>query len=1253
VTTWTSNVVDGWSCAANDGLGDSLVNAGILSHITADDQSGLINKNVTVVKKNDTIAGKKWYSVYFDATQPTEILTIENIGLLIDYEAGQPDRSGDLMIKVSKDRSVTLWHNGSTTPEDSSSGWIPWHFGKEQTGACNLMYDMTSALQGATVAETIANINNCEVLLLNSSTSGEKLAPDYIRLLVDYTPNEAPTVSLDSPPVEGQAYVIGNAINLAATANDTDGSVTQVEFFANGASIGTDTLGVDGWSVTGWRPAEGQYALTVEATDDRGAMTASAPVNIDVNIPPEPFTITVTTDNVGTSAADQFTLPLMPGEDYDFTVSFDGQQVSHNTDSDLTLTFPSGPGTYDVEVIGSFPAIYFNNAGDKEKLLEIKAWGTTQWTSMASAFYNCSNMQLTATDTPDLTNVTDMSRMFMTCFGMTSVDVTGWDVSNVTDMTSLFQGSKYIITITGLQTWDMSNVSSMKGMFRYNLSLQSINVTGWQLSAGPSLEQLFYRCYSLTEIIGYETWDVSTVTSLKLAFERVAKMSLDFSSWNTTGALTNLSQMLYRVSATEIKGLENLNVTNVETAWQMLTHSGLATSDYDALLIAWDQQSQLPVLFDAGSSMYTPFGDAQLARESLEAKGWRITDGGTVAGVNPIPESSISSPVSVDGWFGAVSFTVSVDGGAHQSVAEVGGAWYSNVMLNSDAATSIEVKYGTDVVKTQSVTWTPTVIDSDSGQTVTVVKGNSLLLASGVTTGTLLEIDADGDGIFELSGVVTEQFATVYNTAGTFSVTSRIDAVDVGWLTVEVVDVTFPDKVACQVGFTRDVTVEVTRADAANIVFSATPSASMTVETVDIVNDVAHLRITALTRGSPTVVATLGVGGPIVASKEVDEFTLDVPARTGAIIDDDVDVGTSKLTMRPYVSHVRFDFNMFGSQSTFFGGAKFFSINTSHAESSIGEPGFQQVWDEATGETVGEFVYDLEVPDGEDMWCFNITANANPNGVPIGEWGGINGKGCKAFVDTLTVCYGVLDQLVVTTETTVAGTHYHSITIVDDGDSIFPPPKFTAAQPRVQCTKDVVIQGLEVEGRGDPGLYNVKIADTVFLDRIKVPQYPTGVISTDVVAEAGGGVFYGAVFEDTLSVKDPAFENLNNAELDAREVVTFPPNIYGFPVKVAPYPISFLPDNNTLDLILTPKERVDATLSADCSLLPNTYTTPQLLQWKCEGEPDAAYRTYKTNAIHFQVLQGRLDGVPFRWAITTSNGVSATPQIGGWTCPIP
>jgi hypothetical protein len=63
--------------------------------------------------------------------------------------------------------------------------------------------------------------------------------------------------------------------------SDTDGSVSRVDFYANGSLIGTDTAAP--FSFTWSNVSAGSYSITAIATDNDGASTTSGPVSITVN----------------------------------------------------------------------------------------------------------------------------------------------------------------------------------------------------------------------------------------------------------------------------------------------------------------------------------------------------------------------------------------------------------------------------------------------------------------------------------------------------------------------------------------------------------------------------------------------------------------------------------------------------------------------------------------------------------------------------------------------------------------------------------------------------------------------------------------------------------------------------------------------------------------------------------------------------------------------------------------------------------
>ncbi|MFL6124117.1 glycoside hydrolase family 48 protein, partial [Actinophytocola sp.] len=92
--------------------------------------------------------------------------------------------------------------------------------------------------------------------------------------------NSAPTVSL-TQPATGTTFTAGANIPLAATAADSDGSVSKVEFYAGNTLISTDTSSP--YSATWSNVPAGDYVLVARAYDNAGTFTNSAPVDVTVS----------------------------------------------------------------------------------------------------------------------------------------------------------------------------------------------------------------------------------------------------------------------------------------------------------------------------------------------------------------------------------------------------------------------------------------------------------------------------------------------------------------------------------------------------------------------------------------------------------------------------------------------------------------------------------------------------------------------------------------------------------------------------------------------------------------------------------------------------------------------------------------------------------------------------------------------------------------------------------------------------------
>lgn len=94
--------------------------------------------------------------------------------------------------------------------------------------------------------------------------------------------NVAPTVSLTI--ASSGPYFAPGTLSLAADATDSDGTIARVEFYANGALIGTDSTAPYGLV---WDAVQGgSYAITAKAIDDGGASTNTAAAAVSVQAAP-------------------------------------------------------------------------------------------------------------------------------------------------------------------------------------------------------------------------------------------------------------------------------------------------------------------------------------------------------------------------------------------------------------------------------------------------------------------------------------------------------------------------------------------------------------------------------------------------------------------------------------------------------------------------------------------------------------------------------------------------------------------------------------------------------------------------------------------------------------------------------------------------------------------------------------------------------------------------------------------------------
>ncbi len=356
-----------------------------------------------------------------------------------------------------------------------------------------------------------------------------------------------------------------------------------------------------------------------------------------------PFITTWKTDNPGSSNSTSITIPTGgPGYNYEVDWNNDGTYDQSGITGNVTHDFGVA-GTYTIQLRGTFPRIYFNNTGDRQKLLNISQWGDITWTTMNTAFHGCSNLNITATDLPNLTGVTDMLQMFRGCTVLNGpANMGSWNTANVTTMSVMFGnavafnqpiGTWNTAAVTNMSflfdgatsfnqpigTWNTASVTNMQAMFQ-SASAFNQPLANWNVGNVTNMGNLFSFAIAFDQPIG--NWNTAKVTNMEALFQSTNTFNQSLANWNTT-KVTKMGNMFYQAFAfNQSLGTWTLNAT--VDLLDMLSTNGMDCDHYSATLIGWSDNPATPngrFLRATGRQYGT---NTVAARINLGNKGWGI-----------------------------------------------------------------------------------------------------------------------------------------------------------------------------------------------------------------------------------------------------------------------------------------------------------------------------------------------------------------------------------------------------------------------------------------------------------------------------------------------------------------------------------------------------------------------------------------------------------------------------------------------------
>jgi Tol biopolymer transport system component len=233
--------------------------------------------------------------------------------------------------------------------------------------------------------------------------------------------NAPPTVSITSP-ING-ALLHATSVTISASAADSDGSVSKVEFFQGSVKLGqVDSAPFNFlWN----NVAGGSYSLTAVATDNSGSSTVSSPVSITVNNPP----------NISVTASSPQDIPTAPAQ---ISISADA------SDPDGTISkveFYQGTTLLATDLTNPYSYTWSNVAAGNYSI-------TAKATDNVGAVTTSNVVGFTVNAKPNVSLTSPGNGVSFIAPALVSLNATASDSDGSISKVEFYQGSTLISTVT-------------------------------------------------------------------------------------------------------------------------------------------------------------------------------------------------------------------------------------------------------------------------------------------------------------------------------------------------------------------------------------------------------------------------------------------------------------------------------------------------------------------------------------------------------------------------------------------------------------------------------------------------------------------------------------------------------------------------------------------------------------------------------------------------------------------------------------
>ena len=236
--------------------------------------------------------------------------------------------------------------------------------------------------------------------------------------------------------------------------------------------------------------------------------------------------------------------------------------------------------------------------------LDLSMWNTHSVSDFSGLFTNCRNLKNVDLHSLDMTSATNIGSMFALCSSLEEIDLSGFNTPVLDNIGWLFYFCTSLKQVVFGNTFNTSNVSRFEGVFEECSSLESIDISSFNMENATSYWRLFSGCINLKTILGntpvrrgttvtsmytncrslttidVSDWDVSETDNLSGVFQGCSSLqSLDIKNWKVSNVVSFDSLFSGCSSLTNLD-ISSWNTSSAETmAWMFCMCSSLTSLD--------------------------------------------------------------------------------------------------------------------------------------------------------------------------------------------------------------------------------------------------------------------------------------------------------------------------------------------------------------------------------------------------------------------------------------------------------------------------------------------------------------------------------------------------------------------------------------------------------------------------------------------------------------------------------------------------